>query len=207
MIKDLGLETFKTYIDGENVYYRQQNPPGLRRKTYTGTIPPAKGASLVELARTLSSLDAMAREVPLDAPWKAERATAWDGQTFESWKQDNTTIDETRDLIDLGIESVFAAEPRDLSLLHVLFYIHAAGTFENLINTSGGAQESRIVGGSQRISIELARRFGERVVLEAPVRKIRRHGQGWKALGSVGKVQDHPSPLNRSVACGAKMPS
>jgi monoamine oxidase len=182
LIKDLGLETFKTYINGKNVYYRQENPPGLRRQTYTGTIPPANGASLVELARTLSTLDNMAEEVPLDAPWNAKRATEWDGQTFETWKQSNTTIDETHDLIDLGIESVFAAEPRDLSLLHVLFYIHAAGSFENLINTSGGAQESRIVGGSQKISIELAKRLGDHVVLQAPVRKIRHRG---------GRVEAH----------------
>jgi monoamine oxidase len=178
LIKDLGLKTFKTYIKGENVYYRQENAPGLRRQTYTGTIPPANPASLVELAKALNSLDTMAQDVPLEAPWKAGRAVEWDGQTFETWKRDNTTIDETRDLIDLGIEAVFAAEPRDLSLLHVLFYIHAAGSFENLINTSGGAQESRVVGGSQKISIELAKRLGHRVVLKAPVRQIHHHRRG-----------------------------
>jgi monoamine oxidase len=175
LIKDLGLKTFKTYVNGDNVYYRGQNPPGLRRQTYTGTIPPANPASLVELAKALNSLDKMALDVPLDAPWKAAKAAEWDGQTFETWKLANSTLDETRDLLDLGIESVFAAEPRDLSLLHVLFYVHAAGTFENLINTSGGAQESRVVGGSQKISIELAKRLGERVVLKAPVRVIERH--------------------------------
>ena len=71
---------------------------------------------------------------------------------------------------------MFAAQPRDLSLLHVLFYIHAAGSFENLINTAGGAQDSRVVGGSQKISIELAKRLGDRVVLKAPVRLIEHHG-------------------------------
>jgi monoamine oxidase len=182
LIEDLGLKTFKTYVDGENVYYRRANAPGLRRQTYTGTIPPANPASLVELAKALNSLDQMAAEVPLDEPWKAANAASWDGQTFETWKLDNTTIDETRDLIDLGIEAVFAAEPRDLSLLHVLFYIHSGGSFENLINTAGGAQDSRIVGGSQKISIEVARRLGDSVVLEAPVRRIERHA---------GKVEVH----------------
>lgn len=175
LIKDLGLKTFKTYVDGKNVYYRQANPPGLRHQTYTGTIPPANPASLVELAKALNSLDTMAQDVPLKAPWNAGQAAEWDGQTFETWKLANTTLDETRDLIDLGIEAVFAAEPRDLSLLHVLFYIHAAGSFENLINTPGGAQDSRVVGGSQKISIELAKRLGDRVVLKAAVRQIHRH--------------------------------
>ncbi len=146
LIKDLGLRTFKTYVDGKNVYYRQSNPPPLRLQEYTGTIPPANPASLVELAKALNSLDKMAAQVPLSEPWKASSAKEWDGQTFETWKLANTTLDETRDLIDLGIEAVFAAEPRDLSLLHVLFYIHSGGSFENLINTPGGAQDSRIVG-------------------------------------------------------------
>jgi monoamine oxidase len=73
---------------------------------------------------------------------------------------------------------VWAAEPRDVSLLHVLMYIRGAGneqnmgTLERLINTAGGAQESRFVGGSQRVSIELAKQLGRRVLLGHPVRRI-----------------------------------
>ena len=79
---------------------------------------------------------------------------------------------------------MFAAEPRDLSLLWVVFYIAAAGnettpgTFERLINTAGGAQESRFVGGSQLISIGMAKRLGKRVVLGSPVRKITQTSRG-----------------------------
>jgi monoamine oxidase len=180
LIKDLGLSTFKTYVDGKNVYYRRANPPPLRLQTYTGTIPPLNHASLVELAKVLNSLDKLAAEVPLEEPWNAASARDWDGQTFETWKLANTAIEETREVIDLGIEAVFAAEPRDLSLLHVLFYIHSGGSFENLINTPGGAQDSRIVGGSQRISIEVAKRLGDRVVLRAPVERIVHRKSGVK---------------------------
>ncbi len=170
-ISDLGLKTFKTYADGENVYYRA----GVR-KTYTGIIPPANVASLVELQKVITELDNMANTLDPRAPWKAANAFEWDGQTVETWKLANTTIQETRDLFDLGVESVFAAEPRDLSLLHVLFYIRAAKSFEALINTGGGAQDSRVDGGSQEISIRLAKRLRS-VVLEAPVYKID-HGPG-----------------------------
>ena len=72
----------------------------------------------------------MAGQVPLAAPWKAPKAREWDGQTLETWKLANMTTDEGRLLLDLGIEAVFAGEPRDVSLLHVLFYIHSAGSFE-----------------------------------------------------------------------------
>ena len=52
-------------------------------------------------------------------------------------------------LLELGIEAVWAAQPEDLSLLHVLFYIHSAGSLELLFDTEGGAQQDRFVGGSQ----------------------------------------------------------
>ena len=185
LIRQLGLKTFKTYNTGDNVYFRSGAP--IERQTYTGAIPPANPASLGELAIALQRLDSMALEVPLDRPWTAARAAEWDGQTFETWKLANTTLQETRDLIDLGIGAVFAAESRDLSLLHVLFYIHSAGSFENLINTDAGAQEQRIVGGSQRISTEMAKRLGTRVVLGAPVLEIERRGDTVEALTPKGR--------------------
>ncbi len=67
---------------------------------------------------------------------------------------------------------MFAAEPRDLSLLHALFYFHSGGGIINLTSTAGGAQDSRFVGGCQLVSIRMAARLGRRVVLNAPVRRI-----------------------------------
>ena len=172
LIDELGLETFKTHVDGDNVYYRSANPELLKRQTYTGTIPPASPIALAEVLAVLTLIDNMAAQVPPEAPWDAPNAAEWDSQTFETWKLANAQSDEARDLIDLAIEAVFAAQPADLSLLHVLFYTAAAGSFSRLIDTAGGAQESRVVGGSQRISTRLGRRLRRHLVLRAPVRAI-----------------------------------
>jgi monoamine oxidase len=75
-------------------------------------------------------------------------------------------------LLEMGTEAVWAAQPEDISLLHMLFYIHSAGTLEMLFDTAGGAQDSRFVGGSQRVAIALAERLGDAVVTSAPVRRI-----------------------------------
>src|SRR5690606_12596388 len=64
------------------------------------------------------------------------------------------------------------AEPEDLSLLHVLFYVHSAGGFNPLIETAGGAQDARLVGGAQLLAERLAERLGGEVRLGAPVRRI-----------------------------------
>ena len=111
-------------------------------------------------------------EVPLDTPWTAPRAGEWDGMTAHSWLQDNMRTRSGRAMVELLTEAVWAAQPEDISLLHMLFYIHSAGNLDMLIDTAGGAQDSRFVGGSQRVAIELADRLGGDVILSAPVRRI-----------------------------------
>ncbi|MCD6015435.1 MAG: FAD-dependent oxidoreductase [Geminicoccaceae bacterium] len=207
LIGQLGLETFPTYIDGQNVYYRSG-----QRQTYTGTVPPASGAALLEVLDVISSLDSMAQEVPPEAPWDAPRAAEWDSQTFETWKLANTSSGEARELVDLSIEAVFAAEPRDLSLLGVVFYVRAAGGFNRLIDTAGGAQESRVVGGSQLIATRMAEKLGKRVVLKASVRRIRHGKDGvristargeWRARRAIVAV---PPTLAGRIEYSPKLP-
>ena len=176
--KDHGVETFETYNSGDNVYFRNGSLQRYASTGPLGPIPPdPTGAPEAFLA--IQQLNDMATRVPREAPWTAAQAAEWDGQTFETWKLANTQTEGGRFLIDLGIESVWSCEPRDVSLLHVLMYIAGAGnettpgTFDRLINTAGGAQERRIVGGSQLISIRMAERLGrKRVILGAPARRI-----------------------------------
>ncbi len=92
--------------------------------------------------------------------------------TFPTYGR-NTISRSARTLLTLSAEAVFAAEPGDLSLLHVLFYSHSGGSFQKLIDTTGGAQQYRFAGGSALIAERLADRLGaSTVILRAPVRKI-----------------------------------
>jgi monoamine oxidase len=182
--KEVGVATYKTYNEGDNVYYRNGVLLPFSSSTPVfGPVPPdVPGAADVEQA--IVRLDQMSAEVPRDAPWTAPSATEWDGQTVETWKRANIPSDGGRFLFDVGVEAVWAAEPRDLSLLYMLFYVAAAGnestpgTFERLINTAGGGQESRFVGGSQLVSTKVARALGKRVVLGAPARRIHQSAGG-----------------------------
>ena len=80
------------------------------------------------------------------------------------WMRRNVRTEVARDILRLAIIGVWAAEPRDVSLLHVLFYIRSAGSLEILTDTEGGAQQDRIVGGSQLISLRMAEQLGSTVV-------------------------------------------
>lgn len=174
LVRELGLETFPTYAHGDNlVEYRGE------RKRYRGAIPRLNPLVLADVAQAQARLDRMARQVPLDAPWRAPRAREWDRQTAWTWLRRNARTDGARALIQIGIEGVWAAHPGDLSLLHLLFYIHSAGGFDALISTEGGAQQDRIVGGSQRIALRMASELGdERIVLGTPVRRIAQDPDG-----------------------------
>jgi monoamine oxidase len=167
LMRELGLESFPTYQRGEHVIEYQGE---LDR--YTGTIPKLSKRLLADFGQAQWKLDRMARKVPADAPWTAAKAKEWDSQTLWSWMRRNVFTQGARDALALGVEAVWAAQPEDLSLLHVLFYISSAGGLDALWDTEGGAQDARVVGGSQLISIRMAEELGERVVLEAPVRRI-----------------------------------
>ncbi len=182
LARHLGVETFPTHNEGENVIeYRGR----LRR--YQGAIPRINPGVLVDVERAQRRLNRLARKVPLDAPWEAPGADRLDGQTAASWLRRNLVTSSGRMLLELGIEAVWAAQPEDLSLLHVLFYIHSAGSLEMLFETDGGAQQDRFVGGSQVIALRMAEELGDRMVLGAPVRRIE-HGADGVTVHADGKV-------------------
>jgi monoamine oxidase len=150
-----------------------------RLTRYRGTIPRIGPHVLADLAQAQLKIDRLAKKVPLDAPWTAPNARRLDSQTFWSWLRRNVYTAGGRAMFELSIQAVWAAEPADLSLLHVLFYTHSAGGFEPLLATDGGAQQDRFVGGSQLVSIRLAEQLGEEAVrLNAPVRRIEHGAEG-----------------------------
>jgi monoamine oxidase len=184
---ELGVDTFPTWGQGENVI---EYAGSLRR--YRGTIPRINPLVLLDVERAQRRLNRLARRVPLEAPWEAPNAPALDGQTAATWMRRNMATKTGRMLLELGIEAVWAAQPEDMSLLHVLFYIHSAGSLELLFDTDGGAQQDRFVGGSQRIPILMAQELGrEQLILGAPVRMIRRgeHGVTVEADGAVVRAR------------------
>ena len=125
---------------------------GGRLRRYSGTIPRINPLVLIDVERAQRKLNRLARTVPTEAPWEAADAERLDSQTAATWLRRNVATRAGRSLLQLGIEAVWAAEPEDMSLLHMLFYIHSAGSLQMLFDTEGGAQQDRFVGGSQLLA-------------------------------------------------------
>ncbi len=178
---ELGIETFPTYAQGENLVELEG-----RVRRYRGAIPRINPLVLADIGQAQLRLDRMARSVPPEAPWRARRAEEWDGQTAWTWIRRNTATKAARALFQLAVEAVWAAHPADVSLLHVLFYTRSAGGFDDLIGTEGGAQQDRFVGGSQLIALRLAERLGDCVELGSPVRRIEHGEEGVRVYSDRG---------------------
>jgi monoamine oxidase len=167
LARELGVETFPTHAQGENLVEWRS-----RLVRYRGAIPRINAAVLLDVAQAQARIDRMAKRVPLEAPWLAPQAELWDSQTVETWLRRNVATAGARDLFRIAVEAVWAADAADVSLLHLLFYTHSAGSFDDLIGTEGGAQQDRFVGGSQLLAVKLAEALGDDVALQAPVRRI-----------------------------------
>lgn len=175
----VGVDTFSTYNDGSNLLLLDG-----KISRYPATGLPTDPAVASDIIRFIGTIDSLSKTIPVDAPWTAPRADEFDSQTFETFLNAQHLGPGTRALTGSATKSVLGAEPRDLSLLYVLWYAACAGnastpgSFARLITTNGGAQESRFVGGSQRVAIEAARSLGDRVVLSSPVRRIAQTDRG-----------------------------
>lgn len=164
---ELGAELFPTFDSGDSLASIGGQTTRFNDESF-GLPEEARE----EVALTQKTLEDMALTVPLADPWTAPEAPRWDRQTVETWIEDNITSPLARDFWRLLVAAVFAAESRDISLLHFLFYVHSGGLIDRLINTAGGAQESRIRGGSQILAKRLADRLGDAVRLASPVSEI-----------------------------------
>jgi len=165
LAKELGVATFETYATGKSVYYRSG-----KRSTYSGDIPPANPAALVELEATILSLNNMAAKVPVDEPWNAPDAEATDRQTVAQWVAEHNHTAEANELAGLAIRGVYGEEASQVSLLDLLAAIQGVGgDFNTLI---GDAQSIRFVGGPQQFSTKLAHELRRRLKKRSPVLAI-----------------------------------
>ncbi len=173
---DMGVPTFPTYDTGELITARAGKI--VRHRSPTFGLPPA---AVVEIAASQPLFDRLAARIDLDDPWSTRGAERLDGTTFETWIRRHHRTEAARGFWRLAVEAVFAAEPRDISLLHVAFYAKSGGSLERLLGTRRGAQQDRFVGGSVLVAEKLASSLAEQGVelrLGAPVRAIEQTSDG-----------------------------
>lgn len=167
LAEELGLATFPTYVTGDEIAVIKG-----RHQRYSGELPRLNPLVMADFAQTVTRLDRLAQRVPVDQPWTAPKARLRDAQTFETWLRRTARTETARSMVRAYMTTILAAESSDYSLLQALFYVHSGTNFEVIATIEGGAQQDRIVGGSQLLAVGLADRLGDAVRLRAPVQQI-----------------------------------
>ncbi|HEY6638477.1 MAG TPA: flavin monoamine oxidase family protein [Solirubrobacterales bacterium] len=174
LAQDLGIETYPTPAEGKNLFEDGRG----KLKRYRGTIPMLAPHVMVDYGQADLRLKRLVKRIDPEVPWEAEGADRLDEQSFGGWIRRTAKTKTAREALSVACRAVFAVEPADVSLLHLLFYAASAGGWDDLLDTEGGAQQDRLVGGTQQVSVRLAEELADRLELSSPVRLIRSDGDG-----------------------------
>lgn len=165
LIDELGIGAFDAYYAGDTTY-------DIEGVVSRGLLPDASLAEVADFAKVAWQLDRLCKKMPAGEPWRMAGAAELDQMTLGDWLRRHASTSFTPSVFRLITRAVWAGYPERISLLWVLHYLRAAGGLLPVILNDGGAQDQRIVGGSQVISERMAADLGDRVLLARPVLRI-----------------------------------
>lgn len=205
--RSIGIGSQKVYDTGYRII-----ADGDKLVRWKGMFPKVNPIALADFAQAALRLERMRKEVPQEAPWQAPHAQAWDSETMWSWARRNLRTRGGRSLMRVMIEGGTAAEPEDLSLLHVLNYANGTGGFRAMTTVTGGTLENRFDGGAQNLALRLAESVTDQTYVGAVVRRIDHTGDRVRVTGpgfeAVGKrvVVAVPLPLSGRIEYDPLLP-
>ena len=162
-----GCERFPTWETGN---HREVWHDGSST-SYLGAAP-RSGPGIEEYVRITRLLDDLADTVDVDQPWRTPSFSELDALSAETFFTAQTADTDTHRRLALAIEGVWCAEPREISLFHVLFYIASAGGYEQLMETRDCAQDSRFTDGAAGPAKAIASLLGDHLQLNTRVQRI-----------------------------------
>ncbi|WP_235666177.1 flavin monoamine oxidase family protein [Mycolicibacterium chitae] len=205
---ELGCATVPTYCEGRNlIRWRGEVRP------YSGTIPALGFAALVNVAWVRLRFALLVRRMPVRRPWTALDAYELDGMSLRQWLDSMRASDATVDLMTIMSRVTWGADPQDVSMLHAVRYVKAAGGLNRMLDVKRGAQQDRFLAGTQPIAQRIAEELGDRVVLDAAAYAIDYDEDGGATVSSAagtvraGAVVVAVAPQHRgSIAVTPELP-
>ncbi len=151
LLATLGLKTVPTEMTGDSRFML-----GHGGRTRPGRFPPL---SAVALGDMFELLDEVTRQVDPVAPWASPEADRLDRLTAADWAEQHLRRADARLFFPLFLGEMMAADPAEVSMLHVAFYLRSGGGISYLNDFEGGAQDGRVDGGAHRVCELLADRL------------------------------------------------
>ncbi|XP_063233949.1 amine oxidase [flavin-containing] A-like [Bacillus rossius redtenbacheri] len=176
LAKELGCTTYPTYSKQAYILYSKG-----RHNYYFSSWPTfwwSNPLAWLEVIHVTQRLDAMCWEVPPDKPWEAPRAREWDSITAKDFFKKHCWTKDCLEFLMSICCVTNTAEAHEMSLLFFLWYMRQCNGLDIQWQIEGGAEESKIVGGTQQLSVTMAEHLGDRVYLSHPVTSVNYSGEG-----------------------------
>jgi monoamine oxidase len=180
---ELGCPTTPTCHQGKNLI----NWRG-RLRSYPGTVPALSLRGLLDMGRVRWQFARLTRRVPVDAPWSARSAGRLDAISLHDWLRSVRASPGTQALMAIMSRVTWGCEPDEVSMLHAVRHVKAAGGLDRMLDVEGGAQQDRFPEGTQQIAIRMADELGDRVALGAAVVGIEHGEDGVTVVSRAGTV-------------------
>jgi monoamine oxidase len=165
LAEEVNVKTFDAYYQGSGIYEIQ----GLISK---GLLPELNLQQGYDFSRLAWRLQSMANDLPLGSPWLASNASRLDKLTLAIWLKKQGASNWVIDAFRIITRAIMSGYPERISLLWFLHYIQSNGGLLGIALNDNGLQDLRFEGGSQMVSINVARELGDRIHLAEPVQSI-----------------------------------
>ncbi|MCV7358827.1 flavin monoamine oxidase family protein [Mycolicibacterium fluoranthenivorans] len=170
---ELGCETVPTHSRGKNLIDWHG-----RVRSYRSTIPKLSMIELFDVSRIQWRFERLSRLIPVTNPWSVPAAARLDRRSLDSWLRSVHANASTRNLMAIMSRVTWGCEPDEVSMLHAVRYVKAAGGLGPMLDVKGGAQQDRFPAGTQPIAVRMAEDLT--VYLNTAVRRIAREGTGYR---------------------------
>jgi monoamine oxidase len=168
LVDVLGLEVYKVNTEGKTVQYvRGKATP------FDGTIPPLSAFALLDLNAAFAEVDRLTETINLEQPHLTPNAAELDSMTVAEFMRRHCWCEDTVNMMRTCLRALLGKELCEVSMLGFAWYVRSSGGIKRICETKDGAQDSKVLGGTGRISIELAKRLPAGwIQLNSPVRFI-----------------------------------
>lgn len=146
LLSELDIEVYPQYAEGVNIH-----DDGTRLHEYTGTIPNISLFSLLDTHFLLGKLDKLAKKINIAGDPLCSNASALDGMSLSEYCRQHCYTNQAQSLVTTATQMILGYESDEVSLLYFLYYCASAGGTRPLLDSDGGGQDSRIVGGTARL--------------------------------------------------------
>jgi monoamine oxidase len=191
LIKEFGFELVPQFEAGKNI-----TEANHKRFEGSGDTFGWGKKTDEEAARVIGKVDALSKEVPLEAPWKAAKAHEWDTMSAEDWFAKNTTNPEVLDTVRGLTRGILTADAYQVSFLYFLFYMRSGDSFVSQAGFGQGTTQAWTVRETMHgVAMKMAESFSAgsqgmgkgTIVFESPVRAISQTDAGVVVESDKGK--------------------